>query len=400
MKFLHTSDWHLGKLFHEKSLIEDQAFVLNQILRIAEDAKKNGTPYAALVISGDVYDRAMPPAEATTLLNSFLVDCTTALPEMHIFLNAGNHDSATRLSFAAEFLERHRIHIATNTKHITTPVIVSQGAEQVAFYQLPFLTPLSIQSDDSDILYRTQQDLYAAACKKIAESHKKNYGDMPSVINAHLFASGSTVGTSERTNVGTVEQVSVAVFKDFTYGAFGHIHKYQPCDAEKRCFYSGSLLAYNFDDSPETGMLEVEITTASAFPRVKRLLFTPLHPIATVTATMQDLIGSFADKKCIEKNKNNYVQVVLTDDVMPTEAFAHLKTVFPYLLSVIIQKQSQQYAASSLQRRKEAMQSRAPDTIFTQFITDIYGESIDDALFQKQKAIFIAESAQLASETV
>ena len=399
MKFLHTSDWHLGKLFHERSLIEDQEYVLNQIIKIAEKAKSKKTSYAALVISGDIYDRAMPPAEATKLLNRFLVDITTKFPELHIFINSGNHDSASRLSFAAEFLEQHKIHISTNTDDITTPVVVEQSNEKIAFYQLPFLTPLSIPSETPEKPNRTQQELYSAACAKISKNHKEKYGTLPAVINAHLFATGSSVGGSERTNVGTVEQVETSLFKDFTYGAFGHIHKFQPCDKEKKCYYSGALLAYNFDDSPKTGILEVEITADNPKPTVRRIEFTPLHPISRITAKIEDLIGSKANDALIKENHDNFVQVILTDEVMPTEAFSTLKNVFPNLLSVIMDREnaSKSSASSSIKLRKEAIDSKDPEKIFEQFMHDIQ-EDTENEIVKQEKKIFIEESRLLAED--
>ena len=392
MKFLHTSDWHLGKLFHEKSLVEDQDYVLNQIIKIVLDAENKNFPYSALVISGDIYDRALPPIEATTLLNNFLVKITNVAPELHIFINSGNHDSASRLSFAAEFLEKHNIHIKTDTKNIEKPVIIEQNSEKIAFYQLPFLTPLSIPSGTDEKQNRTQEELYSAALPKISKAHKKNYGSMPCVLNAHLFVAETELGSSERTNVGTIEQVSASLFSDFTYGAFGHIHKYQPCDKEKRCYYPGSLLAYNFDDSPKTGILEVEITEENPNPSVKRIEFSPLHPISKIRAKMEDLIGSNADEKIIKENKNNYVQVILTDEIMPTEAFSTLKNVFPNLLSVIMEKTAKNSKpASAIEQRKRAIDSNDPEKIFEQFMSDI-GEDIESELVQKQKEIFVKEA--------
>lgn len=395
MKFLHTSDWHLGKLFHEKSLIEDQRHVLNQILETMKNAYESGSPYAALVVSGDIYDRAMPPSEAVTLLDEFLVKITEEVPGIHVFMNSGNHDSATRLSFAAEFLKKHNIHIVTNTEEMTVPVIVEQNKEKVAFYQLPFLTPLSVKSKDSKELLRTQQQLYDAACKEIWEAHKKNYGDMPSVINAHVYSLGSATGSSERTNIGAVEQVDAAVFKNFTYGAFGHIHKFQVCDKNKRCYYPGALLAYNFDDDPESGILEVEIKTAKEIPAVNRLFFKVLHPVVKITAEMKQLVGSEADKNLVKKNAENYVQIILTDKVTPTEAFANLKTVFPYLLSVSMKKHETGEQNFSIQLRKEAIKSNDPEKIFMQFMKDVYGDSAEDELQQKEKELFVEAASNL-----
>lgn len=249
-------------------------------------------------------------------------------------------------------------------------------------------------------MLRSQQDLYAAACAQILESHKKNCGDMPCVLNAHLFAAGSSTAASERTNVGTAEQVDVSLFKGFTYGAFGHIHKYQPCDKEKRCYYPGALLAYNFDDSPESGILEIEIlpkkekSGESAPIKVTRIPMQPLHPIATISAKMADLIGSHADRAMIHENQEKYVQVVLTDEVMPTEAFSTLQSVFPNLLSVVPQEQIRDRTNSSIQERKDAILSNDPEKIFIQFMKDANGICEDEELFQKQKELFVREASE------
>ena len=452
MRILHTSDWHLGKLFHEKSLIEDQAFMLDQILETIKGAATEGRPFSALIVAGDIYDRALPPSEAGTLLNDFLERATGENPGLHIFLNAGNHDSATRLSFAAGFLEKHNIHICTDTKNFTDAVLIEENGEKVAFYQLPFLTPYSIEDDGAgedlpggagvglggaanyvggdrapggaglaggsapglgddlpgsggpgagrpgeEKSLRSQEELYSVACKKIIEAHKKNYGEgVPAVLNAHLFAAGAAVAASERTNVGAVEQADISHFKDFSYCAFGHIHKFQPCDKERRCFYSGSLLPYNFDDSPECGVLDVEIKNPRDVPAVKRILLKPLHPIANLTGPMKDFIGSEAKKSLIQENQNNYVQVILTDAVMPSEAFITLKSVFPNLLCVTMKEENLGGKNVSIQSRKEAIDSNDPEKIFCQFMKDLYGDVFDDGeLFQTQKKIFLQEAGEL-----
>ncbi len=412
MRILHTSDWHLGKLFHEKSLIEDQAFMLDQILKTIKKAEIDGRPFSALIVSGDIYDRALPPSEAGTLLNDFLERATGENPGLHIFLNVGNHDSAARLSFAAGFLRKHNIHICTDTKNFTDALVIEENGEKVAFYQLPFLTPYSIEDssetgdssvdagtgeDGEEKFLRSQEELYSVACKKIIEAHKKNYGEgVPAVLNAHLFATGAAVAASERTNVGAVEQADISHFKDFTYCAFGHIHKFQPCDKEKRCFYSGSLLPYNFDDSPECGVLDVEIKNTTDVPSVKRILLKPLHPIANLTGQMKDFIGSEAKKTLIQENQNNYVQVILTDAVMPSEAFITLKSVFPNLLCVTMKEENLGGTNVSIKSRKEAIDSNDPEKIFCQFMKDLYGDVFDDSeLFLAQKKIFLQKAGEL-----
>lgn len=411
MRFLHTSDWHLGKVFHGKSLIEDQKYVLNQIIATMKAASDAGRPYAALVVSGDIYDRAVPPAEAVTVLDDFLIRLTRELPGTHIFLNAGNHDGATRLSFAARFLEQNNIHIATETDSFTKPVIVTQDGEQCALYQLPFLSPLSIkqavpapeEEGDADkaepALLRAQQDLYEEAVAQISAFHSAAYPGIPAVLNAHLFVTGSSVGASERSNVGTLEQVRVGIFKPFAYGAFGHIHKCQPVGPGKRCWYSGALLAYNFDDDPDTGMNEVSIDctvtetdAGTGFAvSVKRIPFTPLHRIAKVNAFMKDLIGTEADRKLIDENRDNYVLAILKDGTMPFEAFDTLAPVFPHLLSVTMESQKKTGKNASIEERKKAIDSNDPSKIISQFMKELYGET-DDALIQAEKDLFVKEA--------
>lgn len=430
MKFLHTSDWHLGKVFHEKPLIDDQKFVLNQIISVMKMASEAGDPYAALVISGDIYDRAIPPTEAVMLLDDFLIRLTREVPDTHIFLNAGNHDGAGRLSFAARFLAQNNIHLVTDTADFTTPVIVRQGDEQCAFYQLPFLAPLSIKRSASscqakasdrepsgsaavsDELLRTQQALYEEAVAQIAAAHKASYADIPAVLNAHLFASGCSTGASERSNVGTLEQVGADIFTPFAYGAFGHIHKCQPVGRDKRCWYSGALLAYNFDDDPETGMNEVTLVCTpssdgqpagkkcaeNASVSVRRIPFKALHPVAKVTAEMKELTGSSADTKLIAENRDNYVQVILTDEVMPLEAFTNLKSVFPNLMSVMMKAQSGSARSSSIEARKSVMDSRDPSSIFDQFMKDIFGEIDGNELIAREKQLFVQEAAGIEDE--
>ena len=428
MRILHTSDWHLGKIFHEYSLIEDQRHVLKQIIQTIKSAEEEKNPFAALVVSGDIYDRAVPPAEATTLLNDFLVQATNLFPSLHIFMISGNHDSASRLSFAASFLEKHNIHLATDTKNFTESVIVEQNGEKAAFYQLPFLQSGSIQKkitknseENSDETFtedekpgenadsepcRSQQSLFEEACAQIIESHKKNFGNfpkgMPAVLNAHLFTLGGIKNASERSNIGTAEQLDANVFKDFSYGAFGHIHKFQVCDKNHRCYYPGSLLAYNFDDDAESGMLDVEITSKEEIPSVKRIFFKPLHKIATLEGKFSDFINLPKDAETIKNNKDNFLQIILTDETLPTEPFARLKSIFPNLLVLSSKERAASKTNISLEQKEKAMKSNNPEEIFSQFLADLYGETNEtgesEELFEQEKKLFLEESKSLNEE--
>lgn len=424
MRILHTSDWHLGKIFHEYPLLEDQRHVLNQIIQTLKSAEEEKNPFAALVVSGDIYDRAVPTAEATTLLNDFLVQAANLFPNLHIFMISGNHDSASRLSFAASFLEKHNIHLATGTKNFTKPVIVEQNGEKAAFYQLPFLQSGSIQkkiaknseeNSDSDKIEKTeensdfepcrsQQSLFEEACVQIIENHKKNFEDLPAILNAHLFTLGGMKNASERSNIGTAEQVDANIFKDFAYGAFGHIHKFQVCDKNHRCYYPGSLLAYNFDDDAESGMLDVEIKSKDEIPSVKRIFFRPLHKIATLEGKFSDFINPQKNAETVKNNKDNFLQIILTDETLPTEPFARLKSIFPNLLVLSSKERAASKTNISLEQKEKAMKSNNPEEIFSQFLADLYGEtekpeeSESKELLEQEKKLFLEESKSLSDE--
>lgn len=432
MRILHTADWHLGKIFHEYSLIEDQRYVLNQILEIIKVAQEEKNPFSALLVSGDIYDRAVPSSEASNLLSEFLTQATESFPELHIFIISGNHDSPSRLSFASSFLEKHKIHLTTNTKNFLEPIILESQVlnsaskskkQKLAFYQLPFLQPGSIklaetknaflgtqdfsQSENSnqsanstlstEKICRTQEELFEEATSQIIKNHQEKFGDIPLVLNAHLFTLGSTQASSERSNIGTAEQVDVSLFKDFTYGAFGHIHKFQACDKAHKCFYSGSLLPYNFDDSPESGILDVEIGAFDEKPKVKRILFNPLHKIANLEGKFDDFINPQKNQKFLEENKNDFLQITLTDEGEIREPFLRLKEIFPNLLLLSIKNRTSSAVNLSIQKRKEAIKSKDFSQIFTQFLTDIYGENYEQnsELVKNEKAIFEEEATKI-----
>lgn len=414
MRILHTSDWHLGKIFHGFSLIDDQKFALNQIFEALENAEEEKNPFSALVVSGDIYDRAVPPSEASSLLSGFLTEASEKFPYLHIFMISGNHDSAARLSFAASFLEKHKIHLATDTKKFTECVLVekkdekSGAAEKVAFYQLPFLFPLSIKpakdeksenQENSEKVCRSQEELFREACSQIMEHNKKSLGGIPSVLNAHLFTLGSACGSSERSCIGNTEQVDSGLFKDFSYGAFGHIHKFQPCG--QNCYYPGSLLAYSFDDNPETGMLDVEIEPSGKV-HVQRILFKPLHRIAKIEGKFSDFADSQKNAEVVKNHKDDFLQIVLDDEAEPSEPFARLKQIFPNLLLLSFKKHEENSSDISIQKRKKAINSNDFGQIFDQFWSDIYGNQNSSGemteLVKAEKALFKKEADEMELE--
>ena len=197
MKLLHTADLHLGKTLHETPLLSVQEKMLDDIHNILTQHD-----YAALIIAGDVYDRAIPSAEAVSLFSRFLARIREDCPDTAVCIIPGNHDSAQRLAFAHEILQNQRIYIAQDTCRLAEPVILTKGAEKLAVYLLPFLNFGAFSEEDKEA-YRAAGDSQAemaAVASHILEQAVQP--DMPALLAAHLFTIGGPSSSSERSFIG------------------------------------------------------------------------------------------------------------------------------------------------------------------------------------------------------
>ena len=245
MKLLHTADLHLGKTLHETPLLGVQEKMLNDIHDIL-----TRDDYAALIIAGDVYDRAIPSAEAVSLFSRFLARIREDCPDTTVLIIPGNHDSAQRLAFAREILQNQRIYIAQDTSRLADPVILTKGAEKLAVYLLPFLN-FGAFSEETKEAYHTAGDSQAEMAAVASHILKQAVRpDIPALLAAHLFTVGGQSSSSERTFIGTAEYVNPDLFSFFDYVALGHLHRCQRIT--DRMYYSGSPLPYSFDESDDT----------------------------------------------------------------------------------------------------------------------------------------------------
>jgi len=391
MKFLQTSDWHLGKTFHEIDLLEDQEFFLKQIISELKKEEENKSPYDGLLIPGDIYDRPVPPAEAVKLLSSFLGQVHEEFPYLEIFILAGNHDSADRLSFLKGILSEMKIHIKTDTESFDKPVLIEKDGEKCAVYQLPFLYSGAIFDEEGNAI-KKQDDLYKFACEKIYENHIKIYADSSSVICAHLMTVKSVVSDSERSFIGTAEEVNASYFECFDYAAVGHLHSYQAGGKKKNVVYSGSPLAYSFDDNTERFMLKVEVNKDSGF-EITPILLEPLHKVVRLKGYFNQFYGPDSDQKLIKLHENDFVEILITDSVVPEGAVSLLRTNFKNLLSFRKECGEELSLNSEITKRAEVMKSNNPDLIFERFIYEVYGTENKDGI-ESEKEEFLAAAKE------
>ena len=344
LTILHTGDFHLGKIFYEYSLIEDQAFMLTSLKAELEKCR-----YDALVISGDIYDRAVPPSEAVQLFSDFLNEIHALCPERPVGIISGNHDSAARLGFGAELLRNENIHICTEEANCTQPVILknASGKAEAALYLLPFLRAGSLTSEDGTVL-RSQQDLAKEAVRRIKAAHEElqksdeAYKNLAPLLACHVFTTGVRDAGTERVFAGTAELIDSSIFDFFAYTAAGHIHKMQKIG--ERLYYSGSPLAYSFDEAgKEKCFLKVEFdgehtAAQSGQPAldargaltVTALPVKSLRRVVKISGSFEELCrsGEYA------QYANDYVECTYTDPVIAENAVVRLREKFPFLLSV------------------------------------------------------------------
>ena len=382
MKLLHTADLHLGKTLHETPLLSVQEKMLDDIHDILTQHD-----YAALIIAGDVYDRAIPSAEAVSLFSRFLARIREDCPDTAVCIIPGNHDSAQRLAFAHEILQNQRIYIAQDTCRLAEPVILTKGAEKLAVYLLPFLNFGAFSEEDKEA-YRaagdSQAEMAAVASHILQQAVQP---DMPALLAAHLFTIGGQSSSSERTFIGAAEYVNPDLFSCFDYVALGHLHRCQRIT--DRMYYSGSPLPYSFDESEDAKcVLSIDIDGTPHFDG------TPKQSAAGKTSItieripiiserpLKRLEGVFADfftGTRYDEWSGCYLEITLDDAEVIAHPMQLLRQKFPFLLSIrqkSFMNQESQDGAEPLNLRERTAED--PLTLaenFSRFEIIINGES-------------------------
>ena len=309
MKLIHLSDLHIGKRVNEISMIDDQEYILLQILQIIEDEKAD-----AVLIAGDVYDKSVPSAEAVELLDGFLF--ALAQRKLQVFLSSGNHDSAERLAFGGRLMTERGIHISPVYDGQIIPVSVGNAD----IFMLPFLKPAHVKRfyPDEGI------ESYTDACRVAVEKMQINT-QRRNVLLAHQFVTGSETCESEEISVGGSDNVDAAAFDGFDYVALGHLHGPQNIGSN-RIRYCGTPLKYSF--SEETHCKSVTVVELGSKGELHLQLrgLTPLHDL-------RQLRGSFAELSDGAATED-YLHIILTDEEDVPEAVGKLRLRYPNLMKL------------------------------------------------------------------
>ena len=314
MRFLHTSDWHLGRAFHQVGLLDAQRAYIDHLVEVV---RSEGID--AVLISGDVYDRAMPGSETVELLSDALVRLVDAGSE--VVISSGNHDSAVRLGFAAELLERSGVHLRTSVADLTRPVVI----KDCAVYPVPYLEPrLVAEGLEAEA---THAAVLRSALDRVPPGGLVA-GSTTSVIMAHTFVTGCATSDSERDILsGGLSAVHPDTFNGFSYAALGHLHGRQ--QVSETAHYSGSPVAMSFSEVNHTKVtLLVDLTAA-------RMAVEPIAaPVHRRLATLRGTIDEVLTGAEFDHAEDAWCQITLTDPVRPRAAMDRLRTRFPGALEL------------------------------------------------------------------
>lgn len=365
MRFLHISDLHIGKVVNDFSMLEEQKLILDQLVSLAAENKVD-----ALVIAGDIYDRAIPPGEAVSLFDQFLTKLSDQ--EIQIIMISGNHDSPERISFGEHLLCARGVHIAGVWNRQAKRVLLGD----TEFVLLPFFKPVREEETDSN-------SAVARALERYWQQEQEESLEKQRVLITHFFVTDQgkepALSESETTiHVGGLDNVEASLFDGFDYVALGHIHRCQQI-GERPVWYSGSTLKYSFGEcGQEKCALLVNLEEHRA--EVTRL---PLHPakeFRIIRGSLEELLRQGQE----DERRSDYLQAMLTDRGELIDPMGTLRSVYPNMMQILRageweqEQRAEQRADRMLARRKD------PVALFEAFYEEVTGETL---LAEGKKAV-------------
>lgn len=360
MKFLHIADLHLGKKLNGFSLIEDQAYILDELSRLAAS---NGCH--AIFIAGDVYDKGVPTVEAVGLLDSFL--SRAAEKGIKVFIISGNHDSAERVAFGSSIFGKSGIYISPSYSGVLSPVTLSDGKMTYAIYMLPFIKPVTVKRFFPDAKITSYTDAVKTALSPaVLKKERVN------ILLSHQFITGALKSDSEEISVGGSDNVDASVFSVFDYVALGHIHRPQSA-GNPNIRYSGSPLKYSFSEADHQKSASIVEFTDSKTPSVRLIPLVPKRELREIRGTYMELTDR---RSYMAENTDDYIHAVLTDEDDVLDAAAKLRAVYPNLMKLDYDNKRTRTAASPIESAD--VSRKKPLEIFSDFYLMRNGSDMSD----------------------
>lgn len=381
MKFLHTGDLHIGKRIFEISLIEEQKNMLEQIRKIAGEESVD-----VVVIAGDVYDRAVPSTEAVSLLDEFL----TALigDGRKVILISGNHDSPERVAFAEDILAGQGLFVAGTLQEPLKSVTLKDEYGEVVFVCMPFVKPARVGAETC-----------AQAVETMLEGLPERKKSSRYVLVSHFFVTGENGETPELSDsetgvsVGGIDNVPASLLKGFSYVALGHIHKPQQI-GNGAVYYAGAPLKYSFSETRGNKSVNLVTLNGAGEVKVEKRILKPLHEMRCVKGRLADLMSGEVLEETADI-REDYIQATLTDEEELIDPMGALRSVYPNVLQILLEKnQIKENAAYESRLRRERKSTTA---LFEDFYTMLRGEPMDEK--RRQVVAEAVGKAEASGET-
>jgi DNA repair protein SbcD/Mre11 len=357
MRLLHTSDWHIGRSLHGADLLDAQESVLAALARVVAEERVD-----VVLVAGDVYDRAIPSADATAVLDRGLLRLREA--GAAVVLTPGNHDSARRLGFAAGLLAVSGVHVRAATAELDRPVLLRDEHGEVAVYGLPYLEPEVARHELGVPGARSHEAVLTAAMQRVRADLAGRPG-CRSVVLAHAFVGGGRPSDSERDIcVGGVDLVPAGVFDGVDYVALGHLHR--PQVLTDRLRYSGSPLPYSFGEAGHDKLAWLVELGPGGLSAVSPVALPVPRPLAVVAGTLAELLADPA----LAAVEEHFLSVRLTDPARPVDPMRRLQQRFPHCVHLEWSAPAADDAGTSY---RERLRGRSDLEIAAEFVRSVRG---------------------------
>ena len=362
MRILHTSDWHLGRSFHREGLLPAQAAFADHLLEVVEDERVD-----LVVVSGDIYDRALPQVDAVRLADETFA--RLAASRARVVLTSGNHDSALRLGFGSRLMDAAGVHVRTDPESSGRPVLLEDRHGPVAVYGLPYLDPQLLR-EPWQLPARSHEAALSEAMRRVRADLVTRPHGTRSVVMAHAFVAGCAPSDSERDiSVGGVSMVSSSLFDGVDYAALGHLHG--PHVLDERLRYSGSPLAYSFSEAGQRKGSWLVDLDAGGFTAAEFVEAPQPRPLAVLRGDLESLLSDVT----LAGVEGAWVQATLTDDLRPMRAMARLRERFPHTLVLGFEPSTTPLPATP----SASSHGRSDHDITLDFVADLRGVPASEA---------------------
>lgn len=363
MKLVHLSDLHIGKRVNEFSMLEDQSYILSEIIKIVKEIKPD-----AVIIAGDIYDKSVPSAEAVTLFDDFLFRLSQM--NLKVFIISGNHDSPERLAFGSRLMDSKGIYMSPVYDGDVKPVKLSVDGVEADIYMLPFVKPVNVRRFFED----KQIDTYSQAVNVAVNEMNVNREHI-NILVTHQFVTGADTCESEEISVGGTDNVDSNIFKDFDYVALGHIHGPQKISRET-IRYCGTPLKYSFSEVNHKKSLTVVDINSKEDIKISTIPLKPLHDLKEIKGTYLELT---ARDYYSSLDTEDYYHITLTDEEDIPEAIGKLRTIYKNIMK--LDYDNNRTRNSSILSYAEDVHLKSPFELFCE-------------LFEKQNGNEMSQSQQ------